>query len=128
MDNHPSRGVNDSYLHAFELVEEQCKGRLLCMRVCPTEAIRVRNAKAVVNKALCIDCGECIVACPEGAFKPQTDSIESIGKFKFKVAIPSPSLFGQFSMDVTPQDIGEGLLRHLDGSRDHQPRNPGLPR
>lgn len=100
----------DTYQHAFDLIEEKCKGKLLCMRVCPTEAIRVRNAKAKVDKTLCIDCGECIVACPENAFKPQTDSWEDAQQYAFKVAIPSPSLFGQFPMDITPNDIGAGLL------------------
>ena len=110
MDNNPPHEVRDTYLHAIELVEDKCRGKHLCMRVCPTEAIRVREAKAEVNKALCIDCGECIVACPEGAFQAQTDPLDSIEKFPFKVAIPSPSLFAQFPMDVTPDDIGRGLL------------------
>lgn len=80
------------------------------MRVCPTQAIRVRDAKARVNERLCIDCGECIVACPEDAFRAITDKPENLKDFPFKIAIPSPSLFGQFPMDVTPADIVEGLL------------------
>jgi Fe-S-cluster-containing hydrogenase component 2 len=97
-------------LHAFRILEDKCKAKLACMRVCPTSAIRVRDGKAHVNPRLCIDCGECIVACPEGAIIPTTDSLESIKAYKYKVAIPSPTLFGHFPMDITPSNIIDGLL------------------
>jgi NAD-dependent dihydropyrimidine dehydrogenase PreA subunit len=86
------------------------RGRLACMRVCPTHAIRVRGAGPQVNSALCIDCGKCILACPEGVFRPLTDPWESIQRFPYKVAIPSPTLFAQFPMDVSPTNVVDGLL------------------
>jgi iron only hydrogenase large subunit-like protein len=97
-------------LHAFDIIEDKCKAKLACMKVCPTHAIRVRDGKARVNPPLCIDCGECIVACPEGAIIPKTDTLEAIRQFRYKVAIPSPTLFGQFPMDITPSNIIDGLL------------------
>lgn len=96
--------------HAFDIVEDKCKAKMSCMKICPTRAIRVTNGVAHVDGKLCIDCGDCLVACTEGAIKPHTDPLEAIHKFKFKVAIPSPTLFGQFPMNVTPSNIIDGLL------------------
>ena len=39
------------------------------MRVCPTEAIRIKDGHAEINTNRCIDCGECIRVCPHKAKK-----------------------------------------------------------
>ena len=52
------------YFHSIRIDIEKCKGRMKCMRVCPTQAIRVRNGMAAIIEEKCIDCGECITACP----------------------------------------------------------------
>jgi iron only hydrogenase large subunit-like protein len=96
-------------LHALEIDRDKCRGRLSCMRICPTDAIRVRDGKVQISEALCIDCGECIVACKEGAIKPRTDCWNDVESFPFKVAIVSPTLFGQFPLTVTPAEIVAGL-------------------
>jgi iron only hydrogenase large subunit-like protein len=100
----------NAFIHSIQIITDKCKGKRHCIRVCPTQALRVRNGKAALDPTLCIDCGECIVVCPEKAIKSTADSLADINKFKFKVAIPSPTLFGQFNVDVTPKDIVEGLL------------------
>jgi len=97
-------------LPGFSFIDENCRGHLACMRACPTHAIRVRNGKAKVNPKLCIACSECILACPENAFKTHMDTWEDMDKFKYRVAVPSPTLFGQFPLDVSPSDIVRGLL------------------
>ncbi|HDS29998.1 MAG TPA: 4Fe-4S dicluster domain-containing protein [Firmicutes bacterium] len=99
-----------TYVHALEFDTEKCAGRLRCVRVCPTHAIRVKKGKVRVSSSLCIDCGNCLVACPEGTIKPRTDSWEDVEKFKFKVAIVSPTLFGQFPVAIKPAHIIDGLL------------------
>ncbi|MBU1024253.1 4Fe-4S binding protein, partial [bacterium] len=103
-DSHQTQKLMD-FVHSLEIIPENCCGRLSCMRVCPTQAIRVRNGKAQLDPVLCIDCGECIVACPEQAIKSRTDSISDINRFSYKVAIPSLTLFSQFLPDITPADI-----------------------
>ena len=98
------------YAHGFRLDEGLCDGCLACMRVCPTMAIRVKHGKALVLPELCIDCGSCLKACPQGAFTATTRTLEEFDRFAYKVAIPSPVLFGQFPLDVRPEHIAQGLL------------------
>ncbi len=77
----------------------KCNGCINCMKRCPTEAIRVRNGKAKVDHDACIDCGECVRVCRSKAKIPVYDplaAVESSG-FKYKIALPGPSLFAQFN-------------------------------
>ena len=79
------------------------------MRSCPTHAIRVKDGKARVLPELCIDCGYCLKVCPSGAIQATTRSFAEIDKFKYKVAVPSPVLFGQFPLSISPAHIVTGL-------------------
>lgn len=76
---------------------ERCNGCVNCMKRCPTEAIRVRDGKARIMYERCIGCGECVRACPTHAKKEVFDSLDVIKNFKYRVAVPSPSLYGQFN-------------------------------
>ena len=86
----------ESITHSVTLDAEKCKGCINCIKRCPTEAIRVRNGKAVIMSDHCIDCGECIRVCPHHAKKAISDPISSMSKYKYKIALPAPSLYGQF--------------------------------
>jgi len=97
-------------LYAIEIDHEKCKGRLACIRICPTQAMRYRKSRLEINPVLCIDCGDCITECPEGAIRARTDPWDTLKRFKFKVAIVSPVLFSQFPRTITPYDIVHGLL------------------
>jgi Fe-S-cluster-containing hydrogenase component 2 len=98
------------YAHGFTTDASRCDGCLACMRVCPTEAIRVKDGKVAVKQELCIDCGSCLTACTRGVFAPTTRTLEDFEGYAFKVAIPSPVLYGQFPLDVRPEDIARGLM------------------
>ncbi len=96
--------------HGFKIESDRCRGCLSCMRVCPTYAIRVKDGKAHCRSDHCIDCGACLRACPSGAIAATTWSVEDLGRYRFKVAVPSPVLFGQFPAGITPSQIVGGLL------------------
>ena len=82
-----------------------------CLRICPTQAIRVRNGKATKIEERCIDCGECINVCPSGAIVPQTDLFGELTRFRHTVAIPSPALYAQFGREILPGKILGGLKK-----------------
>ncbi len=84
------------YKHSVSLDESKCKGCTHCLQRCPTEAIRVREGRAAIDAEKCIDCGECIRVCPYNAKKATHDTLESLSKFKYKIALPAPALYGQF--------------------------------
>jgi Fe-S-cluster-containing hydrogenase component 2 len=79
------------------------------MRVCPTQAIRIKNGKAVIIEEKCIDCGECITVCPHSAIIPLTDPFGELTKFRHTVAIPSPALYAQFGREILPERILAGI-------------------
>ncbi len=86
----------NKYFHAIRINEENCTGCTKCVRVCPTEALRVRKGKVVFDSNRCIDCGNCIEACKFDAIVPWSDPLSKIDDFKYKVAILSTSFAGQF--------------------------------
>lgn len=75
---------------------DKCRGCTNCMKKCPTQAIRIKNEKAVIDKNKCIYCGECIKACPYNAYSPFEVYKNDFQKSKFSIAIISTSLYGQF--------------------------------
>lgn len=84
------------FIHSVSLDVLKCKGCTNCLKHCPTEAIRIRNGRAVINSEHCIDCGECIRKCPYKAKKAIYDRLSDIEKYKWKIALPAPALYGQF--------------------------------
>lgn len=85
-----------SYFHSVTLDKEKCHGCTNCIKNCPTEAIRVRGGKAKIIKERCIDCGECIRICPYHAKLAVTDTLEELKNYKYNIAMPAPSFYGQF--------------------------------
>lgn len=89
-----------NYFHSVILNESKCLGCTICIKSCPTQAIRVRNGKAVIINERCIDCGECIKVCPYHAKDAVADSMEDIKKYSYKVAMVSPTFLSQFGGKV----------------------------
>ena len=88
--------MKTDYKHSVSLVSDKCRGCTTCLKRCPTEAIRIREGHAVINPVRCIDCGECIKVCPYKAKKATHDDLSVLGKYKYTIALPAPSLYGQF--------------------------------
>lgn len=91
------------YKHSVTLDISKCKGCTNCIKRCPTEAIRVRDGHAKIIEERCIDCGECIRHCPYQAKKATYDKFEDFSSYKYKIALPPPTLYGQFE-DVDDVD------------------------
>lgn len=99
------------YFHSVMLDEDKCTGCTNCVKRCPTEAIRVKDGKAHIIAENCIDCGECIRICKHHAKKAVFDKLSDINDFEYKIALPAPSLYGQFNNLENIDLILSGLLK-----------------
>ena len=100
-----------AYEHSVLLDESKCTGCTTCLKHCPTEAIRIKNGRAFINPQRCIDCGECIRVCPHKAKKAVCGKLADMQKFKWKIALPAPTLYGQFDNLEEIDYVLDGLLK-----------------
>ena len=96
---------NKVFHHALKIRQDVCIGCSHCMRVCPTEALRVRNGKAELYENRCIDCGECFRVCPTCAIIIEQDDFSRIYNYEYRVALVPSILSGQFSDEITPSAV-----------------------
>lgn len=101
----------NTYEHSVQLDRAKCTGCTTCLRHCPTEAIRIKDGHAVIDGERCIDCGECIRVCPNKAKKAVCSKLDSMNRFKWKIALPAPTLYGQFDNLDDIDYVLEGLLK-----------------
>ena len=94
--------------------EDKCRGCTNCMKRCPTQAIRLIDGKAFINTSKCIHCGECIKVCPYNAYTPESiewyDEMHASVK-KYKIAIPSTTLYGQFPRGTDICKVQNSILK-----------------
>ncbi len=102
---------NIGYEHSVLLDARKCTGCTNCLRRCPTEAIRIKDGHAVISEERCIDCGECIRICDNKAKKAVHGKLQSMDRFRYKIALPAPSLYGQFDNLDDVDFVLDGLLR-----------------
>lgn len=56
-----------------EVNDELCVSCGCCLKVCPKDAIKVKNGMyAIIDEKLCIGCGKCVVECPSSLLKENT--------------------------------------------------------
>ncbi len=100
-----------AYTHSVLLDADKCTGCRTCLRHCPTEAIRIKNGRAVIDSERCIDCGACIRYCPHQAKRAVCSKLSDMERFKWKIALPAPSLYGQFDNLDDVDYVLNGLLK-----------------
>ena len=100
-----------TYEHSVLLDASKCTGCTTCLKHCPTEAIRIKDGRAMINPKRCIDCGECIRVCPHKAKKAVCGKLADMQRFKWKIALPAPTLYGQFDNLEEIDYVLDGLLK-----------------
>ncbi len=95
--------------HALRIRKEICIGCSRCIRVCPTEALRVKDGKATLHPEWCIDCGECFNVCPVRAVVVEDDDIAQIFNYKHRILLVPSIFFAQFEEKLTLDAI-KGIL------------------
>ena len=101
----------NNYEHSVLLDSSKCTGCTTCLKHCPTEAIRIKDGHAVIDDNRCIDCGECIRMCPHNAKKAVCGKLENMARFKYKIALPAPTLYGQFDNLDDVDFVLDGLTK-----------------
>ena len=96
--------------HSIKISKEACQGCVNCIRVCPTEAIRVVKGEISIIDELCIDCGECLRACGRSALGIYEDDWNKIKESSRVNIITDPSFFAQFSHYAKPDNLEDVLL------------------
>ncbi len=100
-----------TFYNAIAINNEKCIACSHCVRVCPTEALRVWNGTAQINENRCIDCGECYNVCPVEAIYVKDDS-QQFEQSKAIKAILVPSVFyGQFPKSYSHEEITENIKK-----------------
>jgi Na+-translocating ferredoxin:NAD+ oxidoreductase RNF subunit RnfB len=92
--------------HLVDLYLNRCSGCTRCMRVCPTEALRIREKKVSLMHDQCIYCGNCISSCHKSAFKVTSDSFSKLEQYKVNIAILPLAMYGMIT------DVEENLQFH----------------
>ena len=100
----------NSYEHSVSLDVSRCTGCTTCLKHCPTEAIRIHEGHAQIDPNRCIDCGICIRNCSNNAKKATYSKLDAVMKYKWKVALPAPTLYGQFEALDDVDYVLQGLL------------------
>lgn len=97
--------------HTLKVDAQKCIGCTHCMKVCPTEAIRLRNGLAQIEQSRCVDCGRCMRACPAEAIYVEQDDLGQIKEFKYRVVLFPSIMIGQFQEKYTENQIYAALLK-----------------
>lgn len=59
---------------AAKVDKKMCNGCGACKEVCPVDAIKIKDGKAVISDD-CVECGACVSQCPREAISIQLEVI-----------------------------------------------------
>lgn len=90
-----------------------------CIEVCPVDAIskRKENGLVIVDRNLCVACGQCAEACPFGAPQYGDDSSEPVAAKEWNEPHPMQKCTGcwdRLAIDKEPACVASCLQRALD--------------
>jgi len=54
-------------MKSINVDSEKCDSCAICVKFCPTVAIKIEGETAVIDTSACTGCGACVNLCPEGA-------------------------------------------------------------
>ena len=100
---------HDTFHKALEIQDDFCIGCSHCIKVCPTEALRVSGGKALLYAEWCIDCGRCFRVCPSRAIRVVDDDLDDILSYKYRVLLVPAVFYAQFEKKVPPGVINDIL-------------------
>lgn len=100
------------FYHALQIEDERCIGCSRCMKVCPTEAIRINGGKATIQEHRCIDCGKCYEVCPAQSISIKDDDFEMFRRYPHSVALLPAVFIGQFPDEISVSKV-YATLREL---------------
>ena len=101
--------LQSSY-HTLTIRHDVCVGCSHCIKVCPTEALRVKEGKALLYPDRCVSCGECYRVCPSCAIDVEDDDFKRVHDFKYRIVLIPSVFFGQFNEQVSQDEINRILL------------------
>ena len=52
---------------AAKVDNNKCTGCGACVEICPVNAVKIENKRAVIDDKECVECGACINECPNEA-------------------------------------------------------------
>ncbi len=97
--------------HSVKISREACQGCVNCIRVCPTEAIRIVDGEISILEELCIDCGECLRSCRRQALGIEEEDWNEAKKESPDLpAVADPVFFSQFSHFIDPETLEAVLV------------------
>ncbi len=99
-----------TYHHALHIRHDICTGCAHCIKVCPTEALRVHEGKAYLYPSWCIDCGECHRVCPVRAVTIEDDDFQRIFNYEHRILVLPSVFIGQFAPNISWQQIDNALM------------------
>lgn len=103
--------TNNPFYHALIVDEQKCICCTHCVKVCPTEAMRIVDGKVIIREEQCVDCGECVRACPQNAIGIDHDDLSQICDYKYRVVLFPAVFFVQFPERLTEDHIYTALMK-----------------
>jgi len=95
--------------HGIRINENACRGCVNCIKVCPTEAMRVIHGKVRILEDRCIGCGECIRSCRHRALSLQENDWDKVSSVRPITLASDPALFTQFPWSPNPAILDQAL-------------------